>query len=194
MIQLLRGIKSTLESSQTVFSDGQPIFEKDTGQLKIGNGVDTFSSLPYVGASSSGSEYPKYTLVDFTTDQWYIDLSPTIRITRAVSNYTGNYRITSNYVWPTGWTSDDAASDAHKVGLSQSQSYQVGTRNFENVYTYPIAVLNIMSNYPTVWFPWFGVSGYQIGFTAAGPVDVIESNSFTITATLITTSEPIDWT
>lgn len=54
MIQFLRGNKSQLEASQTIFGDGQPIFEKDTGQLKVGNGVDVFSSLPYVGASSSG--------------------------------------------------------------------------------------------------------------------------------------------
>ena len=59
MIQFLRGNKSQLEASQTIFGDGQPIFEKDTGQLKVGNGVDVFSSLPYVGASSSGgSAYP----------------------------------------------------------------------------------------------------------------------------------------
>lgn len=54
MIQFLRGNKSQLEASQTIFGDGQPIYEKDTGQLKVGNGVDVFSSLPYVGASSSG--------------------------------------------------------------------------------------------------------------------------------------------
>ena len=53
MIQLLRGTKSQLETSQTVFADGQPVFEKDTGQLKIGNGIGNFASLPYVGSSSS---------------------------------------------------------------------------------------------------------------------------------------------
>lgn len=53
MIQLLRGTKSQLETSQTVFADGQPVFEKDTGQLKIGNGIGNFASLPYVGNSSS---------------------------------------------------------------------------------------------------------------------------------------------
>lgn len=62
MIQFLRGNKSQLEASQTIFGDGQPIFEKDTGQLKVGNGVDVFSSLPYVGEGlssglSGGSNY-----------------------------------------------------------------------------------------------------------------------------------------
>ena len=50
MIQLLRGTKSQLETSQTVFADGQPVFEKDTGQLKIGNGSDRYSALEYVGS------------------------------------------------------------------------------------------------------------------------------------------------
>ena len=53
MIQFLRGNASTLQSSQQVFLPGQPIFEQDTGQLKIGNGSDIYSALKYVGASSS---------------------------------------------------------------------------------------------------------------------------------------------
>lgn len=52
MIQLLRGTKSQLDSYQTVIAEGQPVFEKDTGQLKIGNGSAIYSALPYVGASS----------------------------------------------------------------------------------------------------------------------------------------------
>lgn len=55
MIQLLRGTKSQLDSYQTVIAEGQPVFEKDTGQLKIGNGSSIYSALPYVGAGSGGS-------------------------------------------------------------------------------------------------------------------------------------------
>lgn len=55
MIQLLRGTKSQLDSYQTVIAEGQPVFEKDTGQLKIGNGSSIYSALPYVGASGGGS-------------------------------------------------------------------------------------------------------------------------------------------
>lgn len=54
MIQLLRGTKSQLDSYQTVIAEGQPVFEKDTGQLKIGNGSSIYSALPYVGAGSGG--------------------------------------------------------------------------------------------------------------------------------------------
>lgn len=56
MIQLLRGTKSQLDSYQTVIAEGQPIFEKDTGQLKIGNGSSIYSALPYVGASSGSAD------------------------------------------------------------------------------------------------------------------------------------------
>lgn len=58
MIQLLRGTQQQLNSYSTIIPDGQPVFEKDTGQLKIGNGASMYSALPYVGASGS-SEYPK---------------------------------------------------------------------------------------------------------------------------------------
>ena len=58
MIQLLRGTQQQLNSYSTIIPDGQPVFEKDTGQLKIGNGTSMYSALPYVGASG-GSEYPK---------------------------------------------------------------------------------------------------------------------------------------
>lgn len=73
MIQLLRGTKSTLEASQTVFSDGQPIFEKDTGQLKIGNGADIFSNLPYVGATDS-SDWVTGVSSDHTNTWTYKDV------------------------------------------------------------------------------------------------------------------------
>lgn len=54
MIQFSRGTQTQLNSSSQVFAAGQPIFESDSGQLKIGNGSSRYSSLPYVGASSSG--------------------------------------------------------------------------------------------------------------------------------------------
>lgn len=54
-IQFLRGNKSTLDASQQIFLPGQPIYEQDSGQLKIGNGSDIYSALKYVGASSSAA-------------------------------------------------------------------------------------------------------------------------------------------
>lgn len=78
MIQFLRGTQSQLNSSNQVFAAGQPIFESDTGQLKIGNGSSVFSALPYVGASSSGS----YPIISPDTDIFdsYMDLSDNIRL------------------------------------------------------------------------------------------------------------------
>lgn len=62
MIQFLRGQASQLHSSQQIFAAGQPIFEQDTQKLKIGNGVDTYSALKYIGESggSSPSMLQKY--------------------------------------------------------------------------------------------------------------------------------------
>lgn len=78
MIQFLRGTKSTLESSQTIFSEGQPIFEKDTGRLKIGDGSSAYSALKYIGESSTSYS------VHFDPDKpaWngYVDLNDSIRL------------------------------------------------------------------------------------------------------------------
>ena len=66
MIQFLRGAQSQLQSSQQIFAAGQPIFESDTGQLKIGDGIRTFANLPYVGKSSSSE--PADVGVTYTDD------------------------------------------------------------------------------------------------------------------------------
>lgn len=60
-IQFLRGTKSTLSSSNQIFLAGQPVFESDSGQLKIGTGSSRYSALEYVGSifentSSGGGE------------------------------------------------------------------------------------------------------------------------------------------
>lgn len=84
-IQFLRGNKSTLEASQQIFLPGQPIYEQDSGQLKIGNGSDIYSALKYVGASSSGgSDIVVHGVV--TSDYWwrydevYFDLANNLRV------------------------------------------------------------------------------------------------------------------
>ena len=55
--QFKRGLKSVLETRlvQTdlgILLAGEPAFETDTGQLKIGNGKDPYKDLPYVGGVS----------------------------------------------------------------------------------------------------------------------------------------------
>lgn len=47
-IQFLRGIKSEVTASTKVLSDGQPLYEKDTHKLKVGDGSTEVKSLPYV--------------------------------------------------------------------------------------------------------------------------------------------------
>lgn len=94
MIQFLRGTQSQLNSSNQVFAAGQPIFESDTGQLKIGNGSSVFSALPYVGASSSGS----YPIISPDADifESYIDFSDRIRL------HWGRFSVTAeikDYDW-----------------------------------------------------------------------------------------------
>lgn len=68
MIQFMRGSKSQLDSLQTILPSGQPVFEEDSGQLKIGNGSSLYSALPYVGAASSSMQ------LSGTTNNYTIDL------------------------------------------------------------------------------------------------------------------------
>lgn len=105
-IQFLRGNKSTLEASQQIFLPGQPIYEQDSGQLKIGNGSDIYSALKYVGASSSGGSGGSisssmvgdtYASLD---NPWYIDLGDNngVRISGMRKNITvGDYMPDSPY-------------------------------------------------------------------------------------------------
>ena len=79
MIQFLRGTQTQLNSSSQVFAAGQPIFESDSGQLKIGNGSSRYSSLPYVGANQGSSSYPQLSSDTDIFDS-YMDLSDKIRV------------------------------------------------------------------------------------------------------------------
>lgn len=52
--QFKRGLKSVLEARLVandlgVLLAGEPAFETDTGQVKVGNGVSSYKDLPYVG-------------------------------------------------------------------------------------------------------------------------------------------------
>lgn len=47
-IQFLRGTKSNVTASTKVLADGQPLYEKDTNKLKVGDGITKVNSLPYV--------------------------------------------------------------------------------------------------------------------------------------------------
>lgn len=43
-----KGTKAELEASSSIPREGEPIFETDTGRLKIGDGVSAYASLSYV--------------------------------------------------------------------------------------------------------------------------------------------------
>lgn len=50
--KLRRGLSTEWAQANPVLANGEPAFEYDTFRLKIGNGVDTYNSLPYVGSTS----------------------------------------------------------------------------------------------------------------------------------------------
>lgn len=98
MIQFLRGTQSQLQSSQQVFAAGQPIFESDSGQLKIGDGLKTFANLPYVGAGLSGGgsvNWIPYESSDSTVSAIYADFNDGYRI--VIGDY--NYGIDRSSSW-----------------------------------------------------------------------------------------------
>lgn len=81
-IQFLRGTRSTLSSSNQIFLAGQPVFESDSGQLKIGDGVNSFNNLPYVGEglSSGGGSVTAGTYHSVDSRTAYIDVTENYRI------------------------------------------------------------------------------------------------------------------
>ena len=127
MIQLLRGTKSQLDSYQTVIAEGQPIFEKDTGQLKIGNGSSIYSALPYVGTVASQSSEIVY---DLNRDSGYLDLSSHIRFHIGVTTVRGTASASPFDTW---------TSDYQGYGLENGVSYRVSPSDIPNSHPYLFA-------------------------------------------------------
>lgn len=163
MIQFLRGTQTQLNSSSQVFAAGQPVFESDSGQLKIGNGSSRYSSLPYVGSifeSSGGGANSTYTKVNDTIS--YIDVTPNFRIVRWVA-ITG-----INVVWLSTIVNSLADSSmAYKANADSSGYLTLTVKNSQtNPYLYntvPYAHMDILHGQ---------VSGYdtycaRISFIAA---------------------------
>jgi len=60
-VQFKRGLKAILEARLIPEDLGvpmvaEPIFETDTGKLKIGDGVTSYIDLPYIAGGESGSD------------------------------------------------------------------------------------------------------------------------------------------
>lgn len=157
MIQFLRGNKSQLEASQTIFGDGQPIFEKDTGQLKVGNGVDVFSSLPYVGTSSSSESSDTWIHGSSASNDWYYkDLSDGHRI--MIGSYEFSHSALGEY--------SNAFNDDFTLGCSPGASINVLWNNADALSMSQIywANVNITSSatYVDVWVSGMEVSGVSL--------------------------------
>ena len=83
--QFKRGLREVLEAKLTsdnlgVLLAGEPAFETDTGQLKIGNGKDSYKDLPYVGSSTGSSESYTHTseeIIDGKVYQIFWKIMPT---------------------------------------------------------------------------------------------------------------------
>lgn len=60
-IQFKRGRKAVLEAvltkeKKSVLLLGEPAYETDTGQLKIGNGISDYKDLAYISGGPGGTE------------------------------------------------------------------------------------------------------------------------------------------
>lgn len=68
-IQLGRAARqSTLETINPVLLAGEPVIALDTGVLKIGDGVSTYTQLPEIGSSPDLSNYVEKTDIASSDD------------------------------------------------------------------------------------------------------------------------------
>lgn len=146
MIQFLRGQASQLHSSQQIFAAGQPIFEQDTQKLKIGNGVDTYSVLKYIGESSD--IVPTASLVNDDVANWYYDFGDHLRFSQILVDYPVPTTSVdnSNYCFKTYTRISDIDSDRYPKFYGFTQN--TVTIQFEDLYDYgvlpyPVLLTNV---------------------------------------------------
>ena len=73
-IQFKRGLKASLEAKLTAEAlgvpfAGEPIFEMDTGKLKIGDGKTAYIDLPYLQGTSVDENLPNFIIQDPLSNQ-----------------------------------------------------------------------------------------------------------------------------
>lgn len=151
-IQFLRGNASTLNSSQQVFLSGQPIFEQDTGKLKIGNGSDVYSALKYIGDSGGGS--PQLEVVSNEDDsQHYVDLSPSLRLAFGYSLL--NYKFNSpTYGWKVEPWSSSVSESYFYTYYSSTRTFNPGSRIFGFLDSDNYKILSVNLNLCRINFDW----------------------------------------
>lgn len=162
MIQFLRGTKSTLEASQQVFSAGQPIFESDSGQLKIGNGADVFSNLPYVGSSSAESSF-----VQGSDSLCWVDIGEGVTWVKGQFYYSLGHSWSSSSVYDVQWMDYDMSRDIsnamNSAGLSlrtkifwseaHLESTSADIITFVQSSRFSISNNQIAANFISYWLP-----------------------------------------
>lgn len=170
MIQFLRGNKSSLDSSSTIFQPGQPIFEQDSGQLKIGNGTDIFSDLPYVGGS--GIDTNCY----YNAGNYYADITPSLRL--VIANVTASVP-SSGYLrcaWQAarGVNLEESWDDA--VGY-MGQQCSVSASSIPNGKSAFFQVLSVYSKESTQFITKFNANYSTMYFYLAGTASTIVDTS-----------------
>ncbi len=166
-IQFLRGIKSKVTASNKVLADGQPLYEKDTHKLKVGDGSTKAKSLPYIKVDtdselSSTSTNPVQNKVINTELGHKLSLSG--------GNMTG--AITTNGVKLTLGT-DYGTTLPNSPATDQLFFQTVGT-NFvlDNVYPIGSIYMNVNSTNPGTLFggTWKQIQGrFLLGMSSSYP-------------------------
>ena len=65
--KLLRGKRDDWERLNPILQEGEPGFETDTFKLKIGNGIDRYVNLPYIGGDGPSGEQGEISVINRPT-------------------------------------------------------------------------------------------------------------------------------
>lgn len=159
MIQLLRGTQNQLNSYSTIIPDGQPVFERDTGQLKIGTGSARYSNLPYVGSIFESSGGGGEVTFGGTDSNGYLDFPSGHRLawgTTTVDSPTAVVtNVTNLYISATGKTAFRGSNTNSRGTLL----WAIVTLNetADREYVWPIASSTDGSR---VWTQWAWTSNW----------------------------------
>lgn len=159
MIQLLRGTQSQLNSYSTIIPDGQPVFERDTGQLKIGTGSARYSTLPYVGSIFESSGGGGEVTFGGTDSNGYLDFPSGHRLAWGTTTVDPPSAVVTNvtnlYVTATG-QSAFRGSDTNSKGTLLWAMVTL-KEAIDREYVWPVGS-NVRSN--MVWTQWAWTSNW----------------------------------
>lgn len=166
-IQFLRGTKSKVAASTKVLADGQPLYEKDTHKLKVGDGSTQAKSLPYVkvdtdSALSSTSTNPVQNKV--------INTELGKKLSRSGGTMTG--ALTTKGIKLTSGT--DYGTTLPSSPATNQLFFQTVGSNFvlDNVYPVGSIYMNVNSTNPGTLFggTWEQIQGkFLLGMSSSYP-------------------------